>query len=91
MGRNAQRRVPEGTEEPEDEETPVLRISECRSYMRRTLAAEFAGILRGFVREAKGGSAAHMRLAHDLLEPPKKKRAPRKGSAAKMLEKLAQR
>jgi hypothetical protein len=46
----------------------VLRPVECRELLRRTLAGEYPSILDTFVRAAKKGSAAHMKLATDLLE-----------------------
>ena len=54
--------------------------------MRKAITEEFDEIVRGFVEKAKRGSAAHVRLANELLETPGKTKSRRKGSAQKMLE-----
>ena len=66
----------------------VMRPSECRDHMRRTLAKEFQGIVDGFVKAAKKGSCPHVKLATELLQPPPKRATRRKGSAARFLEKF---
>ena len=55
--------------EVEAGETP-LRPSQCRAYMRRELAREFRGIVRGFVKGAKTGSCQHVKLATALVGTP---------------------
>lgn len=60
------------------EEKP-LQPSQCRAYMRSTLAREFRGIVDGFVEGAKSGSCQHVKLATELLEP---KRRPKRENAA---------
>ncbi|MES2391321.1 MAG: hypothetical protein V4555_06760 [Acidobacteriota bacterium] len=53
--------------------------------MRRALAEEFEDIVKGFVAEAKRGSAAHVRLANELLETPVKRKKTTEGTAARLL------
>ncbi len=59
--------------EVEAAETP-LRPAQCRAYMRRELAREFRGIVRGFVKGAKTGSCQHVKLATALLGTPARTR-----------------
>ena len=66
----------------------LLKPSECRGFMRKRLAEVFPEIVHGFVKEAKAGSCAHVKLANELLEKTAVKTAVRrgKGSAERMLE-----
>jgi hypothetical protein len=66
----------------------ILRPAGCRSYMRKELAEEFPEIVEGFVEAAKTGSVPHVKLATELLKPTRKGTTRRKGSVAKLLEKL---
>lgn len=50
--------------------------------MRRTLAAEFEGIVSGFVKQAKSGSCPHVKLASEFLEPRRRASRPKSGRAA---------
>ena len=50
------------TEEAVETEKP-LRPSQCRTHLRRELAREFRGMVKGFVQEAKSGSCQHLMLA----------------------------
>jgi hypothetical protein len=65
-----------------------LRPSECRSFMRRTLAKEFQAIVDGFVEEAKKGSCQHVKLATELLKPIRKGPTRKKGTATRYWEQL---
>ena len=65
-----------------------LRPSECRSFMRRTLAKEFQAIVDGFVEEAKKGSCQHVKLATELLKPIRKGPSRKKGTATRYWEQL---
>lgn len=56
--------------------------------MRETLAAEYGEILGAFVRVAKKGSAAHMKLATELLQKKTAVARRRGGSAARLLREL---
>ena len=78
----------ERADEVEERSETPLKPNQCRAYMRRELAREFRGIVKGFVAGAKRGSCQHVKLAAELLETPK--RAPRrgKGSAQKMVDEL---
>lgn len=75
----------EGGEQP-------LGPRECQKYLQDTLAKEFRAIVAGFISEAREGGCAHMKLAVELLEAPKKEEAPprRKGSAQRLLEELGE-
>jgi hypothetical protein len=66
----------------------LLRPAGCRSYMRKELAEEFPGIVEGFVEAAKTGSVPHVKLVTELLKPTRKGTTRRKGSVARLLEKL---
>jgi hypothetical protein len=66
----------------------ILRPAGCRSYMRKELAEEFPEIVDGFVEAAKTGSVPHVKLATELLKPTRKATTRKKGSVAKLLEKL---
>ena len=70
------------------EKVKPLRPSQCRSYMRRELAAKFPEIVKGFVKGAKAGSCAHVKLATELLAQPDRKPRRRKGSAGRLLDEL---
>ena len=65
-------------------EQPPLRPSQCRSYMRNTLAREFRTIVQGFVKGAQSGSCQHVKLATELLEP--RARKPKVQSSRSTLE-----
>jgi hypothetical protein len=58
--------------------------------MRRALSEEFDEIVKGFVAEAKRGSAAHVRLANELLEAPMKRKKSAEGTAARLLRELGE-
>lgn len=96
MARKAVRKVTRAKVGVSDEvQSPekTLKPSQCRNFMRKRLAEEFPHIVHGFVREAKSGSCAHVKLANELLlERAEKKRTPRRMSSAeqilKELEKL---
>jgi hypothetical protein len=66
----------------------MMRPARCRSYMRKQLAQAFPGIVDGFVKAAKTGSVPHVKLATELLKPTRKGTTRRKGSVARLLEKL---
>ena len=65
-----------------------LRPSQCRAYMRRTLAREFRGIVDGFVKSAKRGSCQHVKLATELMDAPPRRPVRRKGAVQQLLEKM---
>ncbi len=65
--------------------------SECRKLMRRKLSEEYVEILGAFVSVAKKGSAAHMKLATELLEAKEKRVARRTGSAMRLVQELRER
>ena len=65
-----------------------LRPSQCREYMRQTLAREFRGIVQGFVEGARTGSCQHVKLAAELLERPERRSSRGKGTVQRLLEKL---
>jgi hypothetical protein len=69
-------------------ERRVLRPAGCREYMRKRLAKEFAGIVTGFVKAAKGGSCQHLKLVTELLGPARKEKSRRKGAAQRFLEEI---
>ena len=75
-------------EELVEEKAKYLRPSECRSFMRRTLAKEFQAIVDGFVEEAKKGSCQHVKLATELLKPIRKGPSRKKGTATRYWEQL---
>jgi hypothetical protein len=77
-----------GVGEPPREKAGKMRASGCRKLMRETLAAEYGEILGAFVRVAKKGSAAHMKLATELLEKKAAVTRRRGGSAARLLREL---
>jgi hypothetical protein len=79
----------EGHEIREPESKP-LRPRQCHKYLQKTLAGEFRAIVQGFIGEAQKGSCAHMKLAVELLEPPKDDGRRRKGSAQRLLEELGE-
>lgn len=74
-------------EESEARERP-LKPSQCRAYMRKELAREFRGIVKGFVEGAKKGNCQHVKLAAELIDAPKRTRTRTKGSAQRLLEEL---
>ena len=76
-------------EMPEMQEPP-LRPSQCRAYIRRTIAAEYRGIVKGFVESAKQGSCQHVKLATELMATPKRTRLSGRGKVEAILKKLEQ-
>lgn len=76
--------IPDGLVPPPE---PPLRPSQCREYMRQTLAREFRGIVQGFVEGAKTGSCQHVKLAAELLERPPRAHNGRR-TVQRLLEKL---
>jgi hypothetical protein len=71
-----------------EEKARYMRPGQCRSYMRKTLAKEFKGIVDGFVAAAKEGSCPHLKLATELLKPVRKSPSRKKGPVAKYWEQL---
>ena len=70
----------------------ALKPSACKRLIRKRLAESFEEIVEGFVKEAKKGSCAHVKLTSELLETAsREKKAQKKGSAERMLEKWAKR
>jgi len=68
------------------------RPAACKELMQKRLAESFEEIVEGFVKEAKKGSCAHVKLTSELLETAsREKKAQKKGSAERMLEKWAKR
>ena len=88
MRRCTIRRVAAAEDEPAVKVQKPLRPAQCRAYMRRELAREFRGIVKGFVDGAKSGSCQHVKLAAELLQSPKRAPRRRKGSAERMVEEL---
>ena len=74
-------------QEAAKEEAP-LRPSQCRAYMRRTLAHEFREIVQGFVESAKQGSCQHVKLVTELMTVPKRKQLRGRGKVEAILRKL---
>lgn len=68
----------------------ALRPRQCPAYLRKRLAREFRTIVDGFVKEARHGGCAHMKLTAELLEPPKDERRAKKGTAQRLLEELGE-
>ena len=71
-----------------EEKAKSRKPGECRTYLRKTLAEEFEGIVAGFVAAAKEGSCQHLKLATELLQPVRKGTSRAKGPVAKYWEKL---
>ena len=69
---------------------PPLRPSQCRAYMRRTIAEEYRGIVKGFVESAKQGSCQHVKLATEMMSTPKRTRLSGRGKLEAILKKLEQ-
>ena len=67
-----------------------LRPKQCHDHLQRTLAKEFRAIVQGFVKEAKNGGCAHMKLAADLLEPSRPPARKKKDTAQRLLEELGE-
>lgn len=88
-GRFQARERAEAVLEDEGEEKPLL-PRQCGPYLRTELADQFRKIVAGFVKEAKNGGCAHMKLTAELLEPPKSASPRGKGSAQRMLEELGE-
>jgi len=80
-----------GEKDVAPEQKRAQRPSECRTLMRRKLTEEYVEILGAFVNAAKKGSAAHMKLATELLEKKNKRAVGRTGSASKLLRELRER
>ena len=76
-------RVSEG----ETAEAP-LRPSKCRAYMRRELAREFRGIVKGFVEGAKTGSCQHVKLATALVDMPLRPRNRGKQTIGRLIREM---
>jgi hypothetical protein len=88
--RKVDSRKVESVDSRERQTKRILRPAGCRSYMRKELAEEFPEIVDGFVEAAKTGSVPHVKLATELLKPTRKGTTRRKGSVAKLLEKLGE-
>lgn len=65
-----------------------LRSSQCRGVMRKALTEGYEEIVKGFVEQAKTGSAAHVRLANELLAAPVRKKRLGESSVEAMIRKL---
>ena len=68
--------------------TKYMRPTECRSFMRKTLAKEFEEIVKGFIEAAKKGSCPHVKLATELLKPDRKGPSRKKGTMVQYWEML---
>ena len=78
-------------EEVEAKEERPLQRRRCRQYLEKTVTREFRKIVQGFVREAKKGGCAHMKMAAELVDPGKKRATRRgKGSVQRLLEKIGE-
>jgi hypothetical protein len=75
--------IAEVTEKP-------LRPSQCRTYLRKTVAGAYRDIVKGFVTQAKSGGCQHLKMATEVIESSKRTRTgPRvKGPAERLLEEL---
>lgn len=78
----------QGTESVREGKTKYMRPTECRSYMRKTLAKEYEEIVKGFIAAAKKGSCPHVKLATELLKPDRQGPSRKKGTATKYWEML---
>ena len=67
-----------------------MRPRQCHKYLQKTLATAFPDIVDGFIKEARSGGCAHMKLAVELLEPAKPEPRRTKGSAQRLLEELGE-
>jgi hypothetical protein len=67
-----------------------LRPAQCRTHLRKTVAAAYRDIVKGFVDQAKSGSCQHLKMATDVVESAKRVGAGsrKKGPAELMLEEL---
>ncbi|HTV09972.1 MAG TPA: hypothetical protein VMD97_13095 [Candidatus Aquilonibacter sp.] len=91
MGRSSQRNVELMAEAGETGQPPKpLRPKQCHKYLQRTLAVAFPAIVEGFLKEARNGGCAHMKLAVELLESAKPEPRRTKGSAQRFLEELGE-
>ena len=54
-----------------------LRPAQCRAHMRREIAKQYRGIVRGVLEAAKKGSCPHVKLATELVERPARAQARR--------------
>ena len=73
-----------------DETEKPMRPKQCHKYMQKTLAKVFPEIVEGFLKEARNGGCAHMKLAVELLESAKPEPRKMKGSAQRFLEELGE-
>jgi hypothetical protein len=78
----------QGNESGRAGKTKYMRPTQCRSFMRKTLAREFEEIVKGFIAAAKKGSCPHVKLATELLKPERTGSPRKKGSATKYWEML---
>ena len=67
-----------------------LRPSQCRTHLKKTVAAAYRDIVAGFVGEAKSGSCQHLKMATEVVESKGRTqgRSRSKGPAERMLEEL---
>ena len=77
--------------EPEPAALPPLRPAQCRAYMRRELAREFRGIVKGFVDGAKKGSCQHVKLATELVSAPERRQKRGKSVVRKLMDEIESR
>jgi len=77
-------------EAEETQQKKPLRPKQCHKYMQNELAAQFPGIVTGFISEALKGSCPHMKLAVELLEPAKVDARRGKSSIHTLLEQLGE-
>ncbi len=71
--------VTDGASAGKTAEGKPLRPAQCRAYMRRALAKNFEGIVKGFIKGAESGSCPHVKLATELLESKPRAVRPRSG------------
>jgi hypothetical protein len=74
---------------PRVKEKP-LRPHECRTHLRKAVAAAYRDIVAGFVLEATGGGCQHLRMATEIVESKKRVRkvVRPKSVTAQLLEEL---
>lgn len=67
-----------------------LRPSQCRTHLRKTVAAAYRDIVAGFVDQAKGGSCQHLKMATEVVDSEKRAKggSRAKGPATAMLAEL---
>lgn len=68
----------------------VLEPHECRQHLHDRIVERFPGIVDGFLKKAEEGSAQHVKMALELVDPAEKKAAEKyeKGSAQLLMEEL---